>query len=364
MKARIITLLLLPAVATAAPSDEEAVRKLNAAIKERDALKKQWEAAEKKVVAMSRELAGEPPVPAGTEVAVTQASDYLEQRGLKVRRSVKDKAQGTLPASFQFTRTQDGKDSRSADVGASIEGDVPWELGVGQMSWGLFAEYHHLTETKAVQNGVIKGLGNGKDSLLLGGSMDWVTRSDHADEAHWFRSTLAYKRDKIVSGEGVLTDLSWYPYFPKSGIGNQWGYKQTDGWIAGRIEPFLGLQYEEGNGAKGFRDGDRVSVRAGFNLGLKLLPAYLGNRLTLDSKLMFWDHLDTEGVYSGYDDEQWHLASALTYWFYTPGKASTAEMLAEEDQHLGISAGYTWGDNPEEGQLDADMFTFGLAVKY
>ncbi len=364
MKFSFIPVLLLSGVAMAAPPEEEAIRELRKAIEERDALKAKLAEAEKKVVAMSRQLAGEPAVPAGSEVAITRASEFLEKRGLKVRRSVKDKAQGALPATFQFTRTPNAKDSRAADVGVSIEGDVPWDLRIGQMSWGLFAEYHHLSETKVIQDGVVKGLANGKDSLLLGGSADLVTRAAHADDAHLFRSTLAYKRDKIVSGEGLLTDLSWLPYFPNHGIGNHWGYEQTNGWIEGRIEPFVGLQYEEGNGAKGFRDGTRFSARAGFNLGLRLLPAYLGNRLTLDSKLMFWDHLDTKGVYSSYDDEQWYLASSLTYWFYTPGKASTSEKLAEEDQHLGISVGYTWGDNPEEGQLDADILTFGLSIKY
>jgi len=276
---------------------------------------------------------------------------------LKIRQSVKDSTKAALPALLQLTRTKDGKDSKLIDLGIAYERDFDTKADGPNASWGLFGEYHHLTKSTAKPVGV--------DSLLLGGTLDWYPATGLGKPGQDIRGSLAYKRDKIVSGEGLISDVTWYPNAPAYGIGDaNFGMDATHGLLEANLRPFVGIQYEEGNGAKGFRDGDRVSMRAGLFLNMALLPAYMGNRLTLENKLSFWDHLDTEGVYSTYDSGQWYLSSKLTYWFYTPKKDNVGKILSQDEQHLGLSLGYDWGDNPEEGKLNTDMTTLGLSIKY
>ncbi|MGC4017242.1 MAG: hypothetical protein QM755_22420 [Luteolibacter sp.] len=276
---------------------------------------------------------------------------------LRIRQSVKDPTKAALPAMLQLTRTKTGKDSKLVDLGIAYEQDFDTSANEPNASWSLLGEYHHLTQSKALPNGV--------DTLLLGGSLDWYPATGENEPGQDIRATLAYKRDRIVSGEGLISDVSWYPNFPGCSIGDaNFGNAETHGLMEANLRPYVGLQFEEGNGATGFRDGDRVSLRAGLSLNVTLLPVYLGNRLTWENKLSFWDHLDTSGVYSTYDSGQWYLSSKLTYWFYTPKKGNASDILTQDEQHLGLSFGYNWGDNPEEGKLNTDMATFGLAVKY
>ncbi|MCW1926551.1 hypothetical protein OKA05_28625 [Luteolibacter arcticus] len=292
--------------------------------------------------------------PEKDEKAITRISQYLtEEKKVKfqVRQSVRDSLKTANPATFSFTRTKDGKDVRSADLGVSFEQDICET----DFAWGLLGEYHHLTKSRT------KTDDRGVDSLFLGGSLDW-NAFFIGEETQRIRGTLAYKRDKIYTGEGLITDVSLYPALPQYCIGNE--FTLIPRVVTAVVEPVFGLQYEEGNGAKGFRDGDRISAKASLNLGLILLPEHLGNRLTLDNKLTFWEHFDTSGDYGRYDEQQWFLNSTLTYWFDTRSSKNKTDILQPDEQHIGLSAGLKWGDNPEEGQQDTDTMTLGISVKY
>ncbi len=295
-------------------------------------------------------------VPDNRSRDISQGISENPVSALKIRQSVKDPSKAALPATFQLT-SKEGKSIKSIDLGIAYERDFDMAAGQPNLSWGILGEYHYLTKSETSPNGV--------NTMLLGGSLDWYPSTTVEGDAQNIRATLAYKRDRIVSGKGVIGDVSWFPNFPDLNIGDAYfGNDITRGVIEANFRPYIGLQYEEGNGASGFRDGDRTSVRAGVSLGLTILPAYLGNRLTLDNKLSYWEHLDSSGVYSSYDSEQWYLTSKLTYWFYTPKKGNIGDILSPDEQHVGLSLGYNWGDNPEEGKLDMNMITLGLAVKY
>lgn len=285
-----------------------------------------------------------------SDVAAQSLTKAMKAVDLKIRRSVKDSKTAELPALFQFTHPGSGTDSWMVDAGASIERDIADGIG-----FGAFGEYHYND-----------ALGKLKDSVLTGASLDLVLRNHPHDENELpntvlFRGTLSYKRDNLVSGEGLLTDLTLFPQVRELFLDKSFGAEETNGWFEGRIVPFVGGQYEEGNGAKNFSSGNRISLRAGVGLTVSLAPRYFGNRLTVESNFIYWNHFETSGGMEKYDESQWYWVTAVTYWFDTPGKSG---VLTKADQHFGVSVGYTRGDNPDEGEFDADLLTVGFSVKF
>lgn len=364
MKTFSITLILLMVLTSLVPArDREKDKAFLESLKDPEIqrLNTEIEAAEAKTTALkaakaellakkypalevrSPELASDKAAQALTEL-LTDDPDNDNDIGVMIRRSVKDKPGLALPALFQFSHSDGGGDSWSADAGIAIERDII-NRSIGA---SIFAEYHYNDAT-----------GKLKDTLLAGAGLDFQPIDDQI-----LRATGSYKRDGLVSGEGWLADLTWYPYFPQLKIGNNFGLRETNGWFEGRFVPHVGVQYEDGNGAEGFVGGDRFSFRAGVGLSARLAPKYFGNRLTLDTNLIYWNHFDTSGALNAYDDSQWYWVSALTYWLNTPANDNDTGVLSEDEQHFGISIGYTRGDNPDEGEFDADLFTAGFSVKF
>jgi hypothetical protein len=269
---------------------------------------------------------------------------FMDDNNVLVRRSVKDQNRANLPALLQWTRDGNAGESWLSDVGVSTQHD----LGENLM-WGAFGEYHY--------NNAVGGL---KDTLLAGGSIDFLPSGDTFETAQYFRLNAAFKRDNLVAGEGVVTELLYFPYVPAMKIGNVWGNE----FFCGQISPVIGIQYESGNGAVGFGSGHRVTARAGIGFTGSILPDYLGNRLTIDSQLLYWHHLDNQGSFAAYGQDQFYWVNSLTYWLNTPSKKTDGLNLHPDDHHFGITLGYSYGDNPDEGDFNADLLTVGLSVRF
>ena len=350
----LIGMTSLRSAAQEVPAENPAI---TAALQKRDAAKKALDEAQKAYdAAVNAASTDQPAAPVLVSDSAAQGlAKFLGPDGLNmsIRKSVKDKAQSALPALFQYSHPGKGSDSWSSDIGAMFDFDLyrTQAFGVGA---NVFGEYHYNDAA-----------GKLKDSVLAGGALDWLFGGDL--DAQFFRTSLAYKADNLVAGQGVLADVLYYPYFPNLGIGNFSGRKATGGLFEGRLTPFIGFQWEETDGASAkFVSGDRFSFRAGLGFEGNIAPRYLSNRLVLAANFSYWNHLDASGAQSLYDESQWYVETALTYWFNTPSDPDVVKLgkLSKDDQHFGLTAKYTWGDNPDEGEFDADIFTLGLSVKF
>ena len=345
--ARTAALLFLIAVSIRAlAADDPRISEL---VRKRDAAKAEMEQAQKDLDKVSAEISGKTIPPADApKNGPTEFVDLAKKVDLKVRRSLKDKNVAEDPALFQYAHPGEGEDSWAVDGGISLGRDL---IGVGntRVSGALATEYHYTSA--AAQP---------KDTLIAGGSLDFSVGTNSAC-VQMFRATASYKRDTILAGDGLLTDILYFPSEPITGIGGF--YREWFPGLEGRIEPFAGLQFETGSGAaKGFHDGERFSVRAGVTVAFLIAPKFFGNRLELSNSLGYWGHLSRSGVFDQYEVNQLFLSSSLTYWLNTSSKGDG--VLAKDDRHFGVTVRYTNGDNPDEGTFDADLLSIGFAVLF
>lgn len=283
---------------------------------------------------------------AGTDKFALRVVEFMKDNDIKVRRSVRDVNQVALPALFQWSRDGELGESWLVDAGVSMMSDLSWSE---DLTYGAFGEYHYNSMT-----------GKLKDSLIAGGSLDWMPSGDSYDTTHFFRLNAAFKNDNLISGEGTLSELLYFPYNERLKMGTVWG----NALFRGQFSPVVGIQYETGNGADGFGSGHRVSGKAGLGFAGNIFPNVFGNRLTLDTQLVYWNHFNANGSFGSYRAEQWYWVSSLSYWLNTPSKKSSENELHPKDHHFGITLGYTHGDSPDEGEFNSDLLTLGFAVRF
>lgn len=318
-------------------------------IRERDALQKKLKEVEKEIDTLSGSPSEAAPGSDETKGIPARVADTLRDWDVRVRRAVKDNKQGTqLPALFQYSHPASGPDGWLADVGVSTTRD----LG-GDFAAGIYGEFHYNNAEK-----------QRKDSVLAGATLDWVPGDETAERAYFFRGTVGFKRDNLVAGDGVLSDVTYYPYLPRYYIGNEWGGEATREMLTLRINPYFGPQFEFGNGAAGFKDGNRFALRAGITATANLLPRYLGNRLNLESSFGYWENLADSGAFRKYNERQFYVVNALTYWLNTPKANNTTGRLSDDEKHFGITLQYSNGDSPDEGSFDVNLFTAGFSVRF
>lgn len=342
----VVAALLLPIISTHAEISPDDQAAMNALIKKKEANAKEKAEVDKEIAKLEAKINGKPPPPEKPPKNVLQK--FAEEYNLKIAQSLTDKNKNTLPALFQYIHPAEGADSAQIDMALSLSHDIenPWKV---PLSAGATAEYHYNNAATKLQ-----------DSLALGGKLDAVF-GPNTEYGQLVRGAVAYKRDNLVSGEGVLADLMWFVSIPGWHIGDfQW---QWGNFLIGRIEPVLGLQEEAGNGASAaFKSGNRFSARAGISLKASLFPDYLANRLDLDISESYWRHISTTGVFDFYSRDQSYFVGSLTYWLNTGSDPSGK--LQDKEKHFGVSAKYTYGDNPSTSQFDADMWTFGLSILF
>lgn len=264
-----------------------------------------------------------------------------DKNHFQLRQSVKDKNKNGEPALVQYTHPSGGSDSWSIDVGGKFSRDIG-----GSARIGALAEYHYNSASSQL-----------KDTFLGQSTFDWLI-GNSSDNAQMLGASLGYKRDNLVAGDSVLGGVNWFPYWKDMYIGNRWR-----GWLAdGRIEPLLGAEYESGNGAQGFVGGDRFSLRAGVSLNADLLPKVFGNRLETGLGFQTWHHPHATGVFDGYDHLQHYFSGSLTYWLNSD--SDNDGKLGEKEKHFGITIRYERGDQPDEGQLNTRVWTFGFSAMF
>lgn len=306
--------------------------------------------------------AGKPTVPNGEAASPSQPSEvpplgeddfgawfanFREEYQLKVRQSVFDKGGLEEPALFQYTMPASGSDSWQADVGISLAHDIGIDLP-GRPSWRVLGDYHY-NEAK----------GSLKDTVVAAAGLDFLFGGD-TGTAQAVSLEGGYKRDNLVSGEGITGSLVWYPTVEVHGIGDFW---KPFGPVTARLKPYLGVEGESGNGGiKRFPSGERWSGKAGLSLIGLVLPEHLGNRLETSLNFGWWYHFATSGGYDAYEDSQEYFSATITYWL-DRGKED-GQTLAPEEKHFGLSAKYSYGDNPAKGEFDADVWTFGLSIRF
>jgi len=344
----LLSIFLLPSPfvhADPSAADQEA---MNALIKRKEANAKEQKQIARDIAVLEAKIDNKPPPP---EVSPTnRLQEFATLYNLKIAQSLTDKNKNTLPALFQYVHPANGKDNAQIDIAVSLSHDIfednSWRL---PLSAGFTSEYHYNSAATKLQY-----------SFALGGKLDAVFGSN-TEFGQLVRGSAAYKRDNLVSGEGVLADLIWFISILQWHVGDfQWKW---GGFLLGRIEPFLALQDEAGNGASSnFKDGNRFSARAGISLKASLFPDDLGNRLDLDTSVSYWRHVSTSGGFDLYSRDQTYFAESLTYWLNTG--TDPRGKLEDKEKHFGISVKYAYGDNPSTSQFNADTWTFGLAILF
>ncbi|MCX6855784.1 MAG: hypothetical protein NTV80_12865 [Verrucomicrobia bacterium] len=276
----------------------------------------------------------------------TKAYDFLtEDWNLKIRRTLRDVKENSLPALFEYTMPNGAADTWSSDIGASVGGKV---LNT-PLEWGVIGEYHYNEAAGALV-----------DSLNAGAELSGLIVDMWTSGAAWKLNT-AYRKDNLVGGEGVFGQIMFYPAFPALGFGGFF-LGNPKGLITARIEPFLGAEVETGNGASAaFAAGERFSLRAGASIYGHLLPLYFRDRIQYTISGGYWSNVHTSGFYQGYNDHQMHMIASLTYWFNTLNKEDESGSLKK---HFGLTAKYSNGDNPIEGAFDQNVWTLGFAVQF
>jgi hypothetical protein len=296
------------------------------------------------------------PLP-GLNTAGEGFKKFAKENRLTIRQSVLDKAGKTEAAKFQYSMPSSDSDSWSGDVGISIEKEIYDNSGVGFLSKidrRFMAEAHYNDEGDSEKN-----------SYFVGGGLDfWLGADTERVQKTYF--DIGYKRDELVAGDALLGTFNWLPSYHEWGIGDYWN---DFGLIGLRIAPLVGIEAEFGDGGtkNAFTktkvpDGDRLSFRAGATLTGLILPETFGNRLETSFSGSWWVHPNLSGAFNAYSEHQFAFSGSVTYWLdsaSTPGGS-----LAESDKHFGLSAKYLNGDNPLTGELDQNIWTFGLSAKY
>jgi hypothetical protein len=341
-----VVVVLLPAVCVGVeinPADQEA---MSALIKKKEANTKEKAQIEREIAVLEAKIEHRPPPPEKSPTNVLQ--DFASEYNLKIAQSLTDKNKIALPALFQYVHPAKGGDGAQIDIALSLSHDIN-NPGRIPLSAGFISEYHYNNAPTKLQ-----------DALAVGGKLDAVL-GPNTEYGQLVRGSVAYKRDNLVSGDGVVADLIWFVSIPQWHVGDfywKWG-----NLLVGRVEPFVGLQEEFGNGASmAFKNGNRFSSRVGISLKASLFPDYLANRLDLDISESYWRHMITSGGFDLYSSNQAYFVAALTYWLNTG--SDSGGKLQDKEKHFGISAKYTYGDNPSTSQFDADMWTFGLSVLF
>jgi hypothetical protein len=348
VRTTLVAILLLPIVCHGQQIDPADQKAMEALQRKKEAIAKEKAQIDKDIAKLEAKIEHKPPPPETPRKDPLQ--EFATEYKLRIAQSLTDKNKVALPALFQYVHPVNGGDSAQVDVALSIGHDFasfPTPLGTG--SWGLTSEYHYNNAPAKLQ-----------DSLILGGKLDFALGSS-TKNGQWVRTAVSYKHDNLVSGDGVVADLLWFVSIPQWHIGDfywKWGNV-----LAGRVEPFVGLQDEFGNGAsKAFKDGNRFSARAGIALQVEMFPDYLANRLALSVSEGYWGHMQRSGGFDLYATNQSYFEVALTYWLNTGSDPSGK--LQDKDKHFGFTAKYTYGDNPSTSQFDANTWTFGLSVLF
>lgn len=290
----------------------------------------------------------------------TFAKDFLSavKNRLQLRQSVTDSKLNALPALLQYTMPGNGSDSYQVDAGLAYSGALNF-LSIPSEG-RIYTEYHYNDALQSLRDTFLAGAD--VDLILSPGKNDEEILQDVRDgnliPAQVIRAGMAFKSDNLVAGEGLQAYLTWIPDLPPL-FG---GYWQELGWISGRLEPTLGFQFESGNGAPRFPSGERLSFRAGLALEGYLFPHVMGNRLQYNAGLEYWNHINTTGLFDGYDRNQTYFVGSLTYWFNTDTDGDNK--LGDDERHFGITAKYVKGDNPTIGDFDADVLTLGLSLYF
>lgn len=348
MKATLLSaLLLFSLICKAAPphqlsADQKAqLRKL---IEERDAaeaLMKQKQAA---IEALSKgeDPNAEPAEPPPRDAAGKFYDMLTDDLNLTIRRTLRDGKERELPATLNFTSPSNAADTWAADIGMSMSSVVPGRA----MDWGVHGEYHY-NELLAAQ---VDSFFGGFD---LAGSLGNMTGWGAA-----WKLDASFRRDNLIAGEGALVGLQFYPVIEPLRIGS-FMIGRNDGLLKGRIAPMVGVEWENGNGASAaFAAGSRVSVRGALELTGWLFPRYFGERIEATTSLSWWNHVGSNGFYDGYDANQLHLVTSLTYWLNMRNKDG------EFVRHFGLNARYVNGNNPVEGAFDQNYWMLGFSVRF
>jgi hypothetical protein len=264
----------------------------------------------------------------------------MEEERFAVRQSVYDVEQMGLPALFEYSLPGVGDDSWIADVGASFR---LWNFGEGH-ELQLRGEYHYNVEAAV-------------DTTLSGLAYAWHFAENCFGECHLIKASVDFRQDGVLGAEGWVANIIYNPCMNLTK-----GPLSFGNWFDLTFKPYIGAEVESLSGEGPNADAGRVSLKAGANLVAQIMPKYFGNRFELCGRALYWNHLDRQDAYSGYDQNQLWLICELDYWLNADRDGDG--WLTDQEKVFGVTVRYSNGDNPVEGKQNIDLLTVGLAVKF
>jgi hypothetical protein len=286
------------------------------------------------------EVAGSPsPTPPVVQGALAKLGSVL-----KLRQTLQDPTLAELPAKLTYVHPEEGNDTIAIDAGLDLNVlkafDFPNTIRETNLL-DIFTEYHKSSSAKAPVDTVLAGAQFQHNFGQIG---QW---------GNWLGSDASFKRDNLVSGEGLLANLFYYPSNFELGI-NSFRTVTVGTWqFEYLVNPTIGFQYETGNGASTkFTSGERVSFKGAFNVTVTpfLNSAYLKG-LQWSNSVIFLSHLTTSGGFDEYDRNQYLFQSSLNLY------------LDPSTKQVALGLDYTYGDNLTTNQFDINMWTVSFKAK-
>jgi hypothetical protein len=289
---------------------------------------------------------------------------------LKLRQTLQDPSLADLPAKVSYLHPDKGGDTIAVDVGLDLnilkaltlilpKETAQTEVNPIRVATLLDAlmEYHRSTSATSPVDTLLAGV---QVQRNLGNIGNW---------GNWLNASTTYKGDNLVSGDGLLADISYYPSYPFGDYPyTEW---PADGSSSSRfgiytisrltlgswkldylIKPNVGFQFETGNGASSkFTSGDRVSLKGALNLTLYPFPTTPTlNGLQWSNTINYWSHLSTTGGFDQYDRNQYFFQSSLNFYF-------------DQAKQVAVGVDYTYGDNLTINQFDTNTWTISFKAK-
>jgi hypothetical protein len=254
---------------------------------------------------------------------------------LSIRQSELDKNNIEKPALLQFVHPSDSSkdDSYLVDIGITYKWKDTAEWLVGPT-----AEYHRHTETSKEQDNIQAGL---KGIYIYGDITKELTM--------YTQASLKYKKDRIVTGEGMLAKLDIAPLKTDWGLGSDIGPKEAKFlW-----EPTIGIQYETASDVlKTGQSGEVVRTFSNLEVGFFPYATSLRRNLQLIVRDSYWYNINRAGGYSSaYKKDHNLFQTGVTIYF-------------DESQHFGLGVDFFNGENPEQGLLKQKATMVTLKAKF
>jgi|GEM_PF-5192404 len=298
-------------------------------------------------------------VPAEAEpTALNPLSNIIKR--ISLRNSVFNENGFQKDATISYTRPGNGVSSYAIDAGLKFDLQPQFLPFGNTISSSLGVEYHRNSNLATLKNLLQFGA---EFEDVLGFAATWPVLFD-------VTGNVSYKIDDVRDFHSLNGKVKFLPviYFERMGLDGL-RFLNTDnfqrlGSARWRWQLFFEVQYE-----------DTVQTNSGTMSGhhalcdygaeLRLYPFFstrLGTKVEFTATYKGWTPLSTGGIFSG-EQPSSYFETELTYWFDAPNPLSIGEKTADKAA-IGLTVGYQAGDNLETGDMNLDLLSLAMHIRF